>query len=254
MLLRDPDTAAAPVIGLSERYAPGRVAEHAHIRAQIMLAEEGAMTVLTQDGSWVLPSNRALWLPGGTAHTLVCRKPVHLRTLYLDQRVFWTSPRADIAVLQVPTLVRELIIAATEAPWSHEQDSPSGRLARVLCDRIATIDQEPVHLPEPHDPRARKLSAIYYANPAERRTLPALSLLVGASPRTLERLFVTETGFSIGSWTQQLRLTFALERIADGMGVGDAAFSVGFENPSSFIALFKRQFGTTPGRYFGALP
>jgi AraC-like DNA-binding protein len=48
------------------------------------------------------------------------------------------------------------------------------------------------------------------------------------------------------------RLIFALERIADGMSVGDAAFSVGFENPSSFIALFKRQFGKTPGRYFDA--
>jgi AraC-like DNA-binding protein len=253
MVLHDPDTASAPVVGLSEQYAPGRVLEHAHVRAQIMLAEQGTLTVLTQEGSWVLPSNRALWLPGGKAHTFVCRKPVHLRTLYLDERVRWTNPRADVAVLRVPDLVRALIIAATEAPWSYAPDGPSARLARVLCDRIATIDQEPVHLPEPRDPRARKLSALYYTHPAERRPLPALAALVGASPRTLERLFVAETGFSIGSWTQQLRLMFALERIADGMGVGDAAFAVGFENPSSFIALFKRQFGTTPGRYFGGI-
>lgn len=251
MLSRDPDAAAAPVVGLSERYAPGRVDEHRHIRAQIMLAEEGTLTVLTEAGSWVLPLNRALWIPGGTPHTLVCRKPVHLRTLYLDQSMPWTNLRADIAVLQVPGLVRELIIAATEAPWTYEQDSPSHRLAQVLCERIVIIDHEPVHLPEPRDPRARKFCALYFANPAERRSLPALSTIVGASPRTLERLFMAETGFNISSWTQQLRLMFALERIADGMGVGDAAFSVGFENPSSFIALFKRQFGTTPGRFFG---
>jgi AraC-like DNA-binding protein len=252
MLLLDPDAASAPVIGLSERYPPGRVAAHAHVRAQIMFAEQGALTILTRAGSWVLPSNRALWIPGGTTHTLICRKSAHLRTLYLDERIHWTQARPHVAVLQVPTLVRELIIAMTEAPWSYERVSPSARLARVLCERIAPVDQEPVHLPEPRDPRARRLSVLYYANPAERRPLPILSAVVGASARTLERLFVSETGFSIGAWTQQLRLMFALERIADGMGVGDAAFSVGFENPSSFIALFKRQFGTTPGRFFGA--
>jgi transcriptional regulator GlxA family with amidase domain len=177
---------------------------------------------------------------------------MELRTLYLDQRVSWTRPRPKIAVLQVPALVRELIIAAAQAPWSYDQDSDSARLARVLCERIATVAQEPAHLPEPRDPRAQRLSALYYANPAERRPLPVLAGVIGASSRSLERIFVAETGFSIGAWTQQLRLIFALERIADGMSVGDAAFSVGFENPSSFIALFKRQFGETPGRYFDA--
>jgi AraC-like DNA-binding protein len=250
MLLRDPDTATAPVVGLCERYAPGHVREHVHGRAQIMFAEEGALTVLTQAGSWVLPSNRALWIPGGTPHALVCRKPVGLRTLYLDERTPWTKARPHVAVLQVPALVRELILAMTEAPWTYARPSPSARLARVLCERIAPVDQEPVHLPEPRDPRARKLSAIYYANPAERRTLSTLCALAGASARTLERLFMAETGLSIGAWTQQLRLMFALEHMADGMGVGDAAFSVGFENPSSFIALFRRQFGTSPGRFF----
>ena len=200
----------------------------------------------------MLPPNRALWIPGHKPHALTLRKPVELRTLYLNEATPWIPARAKIAVLRVSAIVRELIIAAVEAPWTYADDSANARLARVLCEQIATVDQEPVHLPEPADPRARRLSAIYYANPAERRSLTEIARAVGVSQRTLERLFVAETGFSVGAWTQQLRLMFAMERIADGMAVGDAAFSVGFENPSSFIALFRRQFGTTPGRYFAA--
>jgi AraC-like DNA-binding protein len=33
-------------------------------------------------------------------------------------------------------------------------------------------------------------------------------------------------------------------------GIGDAAFAVGYQNPSSFIAVPKRAFGVTPTRYF----
>jgi AraC-like DNA-binding protein len=252
MLFRDPDLAEAPIVGLSEQYLPGRVEAHMHRRAQIMFAIAGSMTIVTGRGSWVLPTNRALWIPGNCTHAHISRKPVSLRTLYLDEQVPWVICRAAPAVIPVSNLLRELILAAIEIPWTAPADGRSARLARVLCDQLALIDQEPVHLPEPDDPRARRLTALYYANPAERRSLPVLAQVVGASPRTLERLFRAETGLSLGLWTQQLRLMFALEHLADGMAVGDTAFSVGFENPSSFIAAFRRHFGTTPSRYFSA--
>jgi AraC-like DNA-binding protein len=254
ILIRDPDQAPAPLVGLAERYDAGDVAEHSHRRTQIMFAIEGAMTVLTAQGSWVLPSNRALWLPGSTPHALKMRRPVALRTLYLDGEVDWLPRRASPAVLQVPAFVKELILAAVDAPWDYAPGSAEARLAQVLCDRLISAGQEAVHLPEPLDRRARRLAAFYHADPAERRPLKTLASEAGASLRTLERLFVRETGLSIIPWTQQLRLLVALERLAHGASVGDAAFAVGFENPSSFIALFRRSFGTTPGRYFGRLP
>jgi AraC-like DNA-binding protein len=66
----------------------------------------------------------------------------------------------------------------------------------------------------------------------------------------MDRLFMAETGMGVGMWVQQMRLMLALEIIAAGSSIGDAAFDVGFENPSSFIALFRKQFGVTPARYF----
>ena len=250
MQLLDPDTASAPLVGLSERYEPGIVPPHAHLRAQLMFAVHGSMTVMAGAGSWVLPPSRALWLPAGLSHSLKVRRSAELRTLYLDNSVDWLVDMSAPRVLRVGPLMRELIIAAVTAPWDYPANGPNARLARVLFDQMRFTATEPSHLPDPGDHRARRLAAIYFANPAERRTLANLARETGASVRTLERLFIAETGLSVGAWTKRLRLMFALERLSDGSSVGDAAFAVGFDNPSSFIAAFKLHFGVTPARYF----
>ncbi|MGH9887478.1 MAG: helix-turn-helix domain-containing protein, partial [bacterium] len=73
---------------------------------------------------------------------------------------------------------------------------------------------------------------------------------VGASKRTLERLFRDETGMSFGAWRQQLRLLQALPLLAAGEPVTNVALSVRYESTSAFIARFRRVLGTTPGRYY----
>lgn len=247
----DPDLATSPVVGLSERYEPGTTAFHAHKRAQLLLAGEGSLTVLARQGLWVLPPNRALLIPSGIEHALQLRRPAAFRILYFDPLMSWT-PQIDVPrVASVPALLRELIIAMVEQPWNYPQDSPSWRLARVLSDRLIYLDQQPVHLAQPQDSRAQRMAQVFFANPAERRPLSELAREAGASLRTLERLFKAETGLSLGQWVQNFRMIVALEKLADGARVADAAFLVGFDNPSSFIALFRSRFGTTPARYFG---
>jgi AraC-like DNA-binding protein len=246
----DPDTAKAPLVGLAVRYEAGVLPAHRHTRAQILYAVAGAMTARTDTGSWVLPPTRALWLPAGLSHALQVRRAIEMRTLYLDQSPGWTQLPATAAVFEVSPLLREMIQAVTKMPWDYAAESADARFARALCDRLHVAQEAPVHVPEPRDVRAKRLAAIFHADPSERRPLPALAAQSGASLRTLERLFVTETGMSVGAWVQQLRLMAALERLADGLAVSEAAFEVGFDNPSSFIALFRRQFGVTPARYF----
>ena len=72
---------------------------------------------------------------------------------------------------------------------------------------------------------------------------------VAIAPRTMTRRFVTETGFTFTEWRQRVRLLRALELLASGQAVTTVALALGYDNSSSFIALFKRTFGKTPGRY-----
>ncbi|MFX3311484.1 helix-turn-helix domain-containing protein, partial [Klebsiella pneumoniae] len=71
----------------------------------------------------------------------------------------------------------------------------------------------------------------------------------GMSSRTLTRRFRAETGFSFNEWRQRIRLLRALELLAAGKPVTAIALDLGYDNVSAFIALFRRMFGTTPGRY-----
>ncbi|MNF14232.1 Regulatory protein SoxS [compost metagenome] len=55
---------------------------------------------------------------------------------------------------------------------------------------------------------------------------------------------------TFGQWRQQARLLLALERIALGEKIIDVAGELGYESPSAFTTMFKKQFGTTPSKFF----
>ena len=55
-------------------------------------------------------------------------------------------------------------------------------------------------------------------------------------------------------WRQQLRLLHAMQRLAAGEKVTAAALDAGYNSPSAFIAMFRKQLGTTPTRYMEENP
>lgn len=75
---------------------------------------------------------------------------------------------------------------------------------------------------------------------------------MGASGRTLARLFRREIGMTFGAWRQQARLIEALARLGTGEPVTHVALDLGYESPSAFTAMFRRSLGVTPSRYFDA--
>jgi AraC-like DNA-binding protein/mannose-6-phosphate isomerase-like protein (cupin superfamily) len=248
----DPDRAEADLLGLAETLPAGEVAPHRHGRAQLIYAVAGAITVTTTAGIWVLPPSRALWVPAGEWHGLRLRRPAELRTIYVAGEADGAPPWQRCIVVAVPPLLRELLLVAVTESAKGRLDEAGRRLARVLLDRLAALPELPVHLPEPHDERARRMAALLRADLDAPQPLAARTIEAGASRRTMERLFLTETGLSLGAWRQQLRLLHALDLLAGGAAVADVGFAIGYQNPSSFIAVFRRAFGTKPAQYFEA--
>lgn len=75
-------------------------------------------------------------------------------------------------------------------------------------------------------------------------------MVVGASERTLSRLFRQEAGMSFPQWRTQFRLQHALVLLADRTPVTNTALASGWSNPSAFIETFRRSFGVTPGKFY----
>lgn len=239
-----------PVVAYRRDLVDGeRIPPHRHRRAQLVYASEGVMTVTTADGAFVVPPQRAVWLPGGMEHRIDARGPVAMRTLYVGPGAAPDLP-TEVCVLHVTALLRELILAAVDMPQSFGPTSPEHRLMSVILDQIRVLPVAPLSLPMPKDRRLRRLAEALLDDPSDGRGLEAWARDAGASPRTLARLFQRETAMSFRAWRQQLRLLRAMEMLAAGQSVTTVALDLGYDSPSAFTAMFRRTLGTTPKRYF----
>jgi AraC-like DNA-binding protein len=239
-----------PVIVLSNGYPEGhRIAPHFHPRAQLLYARSGVMTVETSDGSWVVPPQRALWVPARIVHQVRASGRLEMRSLYIEPAALPSMP-AVCGVVTVTPLLRELILAASQLPALYPLGGRAERIMTLILEEIRELGTAPLHLPEPADPRLKRIAAALHAAPSDGRSLAQWGRAVGASARTLARLFQAETGMGFAQWRQQARLLAALPLLGGGAAVTSVALDLGYDSPSAFVAMFKRALGTTPGRYF----
>lgn len=226
------------------RLASGdQIPAHRHDDHQIVYAGRGVLAVTTDRGSWIAPATRAIWIPAGTFHAHRAYGELKLHTVGLaaaDNPLRLDSP----TVLTVGPLLRELIIAYTR----HEPETPArARVRAVLLDQLRSSPQQPLHVPAPTTALLTAVCDILQANPGDSRTLAELGHLVGASDRTLSRLFREDLGMTFPQWRTQLRLHRALILLAERTPVTTVAHQCGWSSASAFIEVFRRSFGHTPG-------
>jgi len=234
---------------LASTYPDGfTIADHDHPWGQLAYGISGVMRVATHDRVWLSPATRAVWLPPHRAHSIRMKGAVALRTLYVSPR-FSASLPDEAVVLAVKPLLRELILEVLSRGMLGPDAPDQVRLAQVLVDQIEQASREDLALPLPKDPRARALAERIQAAAEERTPLPQLAGAVGASLRTLQRIFPRETGLSLQDWRQKARMIHAAASLAAGGSVTETALACGYDSVSAFVTAFRRQFGVTPGRY-----
>jgi len=241
------DAVDRPLVGFVRDYVPGEsIPRHAHARAQLLYATGGVMRIATDAAAFVVPPGRALWVPAGVAHTTAMTGAVAMRALFLRADAAAAGP-ASVAVLAVGPLLRELVLAACAEPLEWDVAGRGPHLTALILDEIGRAPRLPFGVPEPAEPRLARLAAALRADPATDLTLEAWGERVGASARTLERLFLRETGMGFARWRQTLRLAEAAALLARGVPPARAAAAVGYASASAFGAAFRTAFGVTPG-------
>lgn len=240
--------------GFARDYAPGEATGwHHHLRAQLLYATQGVMRVETRAALFVVPPGRALWVPPLLPHELRTEGAVRMRALFFREDAAPVGG-AGAAVLGVPPLLRELILAACAEPLEWDEAGRGGLLAALILDEVARAPRLPLGVPAVSDLRLRRLAAALERDPASRLTLDDWAAECGACARTLARLFRAETGMGFARWRQALRLAEAAALLAQGATPARAAASVGYASPPAFGAAFRTAFGVTPGAARGGLP
>ncbi|WP_259783227.1 AraC family transcriptional regulator [Aestuariispira ectoiniformans] len=245
------DQLVRPVVVRGSDMRPGRrITAHAHDWGQLLYAAEGVMAVYTGQGNWVVPPERAVWIPPRTDHGLYAPHGVKFRSLHVGLE-FCRLMANHCYVMAVSSVMREMLVRSADLPKDYDEDGPDGRFMRVIIDQMVAAKPVPLHLPMPGDLRLVQITEALVADPSDSRGLEDFARDVGASSRTLARLFDRELGMTFRQWRQQRRLMASLEMLAAGEAVTSVALDLGYDSPSAFIAMFKRTLGVTPTAYFG---
>jgi AraC-like DNA-binding protein/quercetin dioxygenase-like cupin family protein len=222
------------------------LAAHHHPWGQVTYALEGVVRATVGRRTWIIPPQRALWIPPNAEHEVETMERARMRVLrvHADYSPFQGN---QCEVVDVSVLLRELIVALTLVDDEVPRES---MLAMLILDELARSATLPICVALPEDKRLKALCEMLMDAPSSSLTLDDWAPRVGASGRTLARLFERELGMSFGQWRQQVRLAHAAPLIARGLPLSRVAAELGYASQSAFSAMFKKTFGQSPTAFF----
>jgi AraC-like DNA-binding protein/quercetin dioxygenase-like cupin family protein len=248
---RDPGRGTS-VTTLAREYRAGhRIGEHAHGSHQLIYATRGVMRVSSVQRQWTVPPQFCLWIPARVPHRIDMLRSVSMRTLYLDPAT--VSVARECAVLHVRPLLRELIVEIVERRKLGSRDAVERAFCTVLIAELKRASTVAVRVDLPKDRRASRVAQAVLADPASHALISSLCRSAGISVRTLQRTFRKEIGIDLESWRRQVRLMCGVELLTAGHTVKEVAARVGYQQPSAFVTLFRRTFGSTPKAWLAGL-
>ncbi|MDO9560270.1 MAG: helix-turn-helix transcriptional regulator [Bradyrhizobium sp.] len=238
---------------IANHYRRGtRLDTHMHREAQLVYAARGTMQVTTPKGRWLVPPDRAVWVPARLEHAIDVLADIEMRTLYFD--LAWLGREARSASLDAEFVVRvsPLLHQAILALFDGRNDPDrTALLIKLVMLELHQAEDSATFIPLPHEPRCRRAADIVLADPTGSHEIEALAREVGTSARTLSRLFASETQLSFKSWCQRARIAAAIERLAvdAGISVKQLAADLGYASVPAFSHAFRQVTGKTPTEF-----
>jgi AraC-like DNA-binding protein len=243
-------TARSLAITYSSGYT---IPPHSHGWHQLLYARTGAMTVFADRMSWMIPPGRAVYIPAQCKHSIRMWGDVAMRSLYFPANCRAQALKVtECRVIAVTPLLRELILRVVELAALDSRVESELHMMSVLMDELAGAPAGPLALPLPVDSRALAAAMRVLERPADGASLNALAQQCGVGARTLERLFLTETGMPFGLWRQKARLLESIRLLVESRSVTHAALESGYSSVSAYIAAFKQTFGCTPRTFWNS--
>lgn len=232
-------------------YASGTVfARHTHARGQFAYASTGALKMFTDLGNWVVPPQRAIWVPGGVAHEMHMRGDVVMLNTYLDDAVARCAGlQAHCQVFEVSPLLRHLFEAALAIDPAAQLSVRQRCVLTLLIDEIGAMPELPLSAPLPAEPRLARACQRFLDAPTQALSLDAMAQWSSMSRRTFTRQFLEHTGMTFVAWRQQVCLLEATARLSQGASITEVALALGFSSSSAFTSVFRRNLGDSPARY-----
>jgi AraC-like DNA-binding protein len=172
---------------------------------------------------------------------------VSTRSLYIEPDAIPWWP-AVCTVVDVPPLLRELLLAAVEFEPDYSLSGREGTIAVLLLHEIAARSPLPFHVGIPASTALATLCREYLAAPDACVTNAAWAATTAMSERAFTRRFRSEVGDSPAVWRSRARLLAAVPLLRTA-SVSEVSGRLGYASPAAFTAAFTRAFGMPPSRF-----
>ncbi len=243
----DPDSLGLPVVGIAAELGQHDSGFHQHEMGQLLFTQQGCINITLADHLCILPPTRVAWIPPCIIHRAEMKGSVGYRSIYLDVNQIGYLAK-HVEVLEVTPLLRAILERIALSPfntdWLH---GAAANLLAVCLDEIHQAKREPTLLPLPFDRRLARIPLTTLPPP-----LKILAMNIGASEKTISRIFRRETGLSYQQWRQQWRLIKSIELLAKQGNLSSVANELAFSSDSAFILFFKKMTGRSPREYMFA--
>ncbi len=221
---------------------------HQHTWHQIIFPIKGLLQTQTEHYQHLVPHTSALFVPAGVQHESIALSNTIFVGIYLNPE-FGATYEPQVRTIALTPFLNELlqeIRRQCEGETSHEEVL---HLLAVLHDQILKSNVQTFQLLLPQDRRLKLIFEALTDKPALDWSLKQWGEKVGASERTLSRLFAKEFNTSFQLWRQQIRLIYSLSLLDEELSIQSIADKVGYQNDSSYIKAFKAYFDMTPQQF-----
>jgi AraC-like DNA-binding protein len=224
-------------------YAAGHITpRHEHDWPQLLYASSGVMAVETANGSWIVPPQRAIWLPSRSWHVTRMLTEVQLASLYL--RRTQGSP-ANCEILEIGPLMREMLVAAIDVDFSGPLNRREKSLAALIDEELAIAPRGGSPIPMPEDRRLLSFCQRVLKDPSLQASLEAHAAAMALTPKTVSRMFQRELGMTFRDWRQLVQSAYALAHLIQGEPVKVVASRLGY-TASAFSVMMRRNLRLAP--------
>ena len=194
-----------------------------------------------------LSPNRSVLIRSSLDYQMTGEKSSPILCLSLDDKLLSLSE--PFRLIDISPLFREILLEINRLGGLSRGSQREKSLTELLLHEIENKSDGSISIPLPSDERALKVYRLIVEDKHFDLSLDELSVKVGASKRTLERIFKNEVGMTFSKWRQLLRLQYSLALLDKGGTIANVSGEVGYGSSSAFIHSFKEYFGYPPGRY-----
>lgn len=149
-----------------------------------------------------------------------------------------------------------LLSQLEDASIRKKDDFGASLLSRLLCleflirlNRACLSSTDSYLTTGSLDYRISSLMTYINRHLSEDLSIPSLACECSLSPYHMMRTFKKETGFTIGNYITEKRLSRARELLSSGVSATDACYQCGFQNYSAFLKAYKRRYSQLPREF-----